>query len=227
MTTNQLLRLVEECHMGFKKGQTTAALFLDAEAAFDKCWHDGVRYKLHEQLKLPTRHIRLLSSFLQDRKLQVYDGEHSSTIISLGAGTPQGSCLSPLIYIISVNDMPDGAKHGVSQSQYADDTWIYGSARTDMEAVRKVQKAVNDVEAWCRKWRLRLNGDKLQLVLISRARKKSDEHLCILLFDDVVRPVPTAKFLGVLIDKRLNFKEHLVDIEQRERNRLNVLKALA
>jgi hypothetical protein len=116
MTIDQLLRLVEECHIGFKKGQTTAALFLDAEAAFDKCWHDGVRYKLHEQLKLPTRHIRLLSSFLQDRKLQVYEGEHSSTIISLGAGTPQGSCLSPLIYIISVNDMPDGVQHGVSQS---------------------------------------------------------------------------------------------------------------
>jgi hypothetical protein len=112
MTTDQLLGLVEECHMGFKKGQTTASLFLDAEAAFDKCWHDRVRYKLHRQLKLPTRHA--LSSFLQDRKLQVYDGEHSSTIISLGAGTPQGSCLSPLIYIISVNDMPDGVKHGVS-----------------------------------------------------------------------------------------------------------------
>jgi hypothetical protein len=105
-----------------------------------------------------------------------------------------------------------------------------------VEAVRKVQRAVNDVEAWCQKWRLCLNGDKSQLVLISRASKKSayfcillhtSAYFCLLLFDDVVRPVPTAKFLGVLIDERLNFKEHLVDIERRERNRLNVLKALA
>jgi hypothetical protein len=111
--------------------------------------------------------------------------------------------------------------------QFADDVGIYRSARTDLEAVQKVQRAVKDVEAWCRKWRLRYNGDKSQLILISRTRRKSDEHLCILLCDDVVRPVPTAKFLGVLVDKRLNFKEHLVDIEWREQNRLDVLKALA
>jgi hypothetical protein len=43
MTLDQLLRLVEESHLGFKQGKVTVALFLDTEAAFDKCWHDGVR----------------------------------------------------------------------------------------------------------------------------------------------------------------------------------------
>ena len=38
MTSDHLLRLVEESHEGFRKGQVTASLFLDAEAAFDKCW---------------------------------------------------------------------------------------------------------------------------------------------------------------------------------------------
>ena len=43
MTSDHLLRLVEESHEGFRKGQVTASLFLDAEAAFDKCWHDRLR----------------------------------------------------------------------------------------------------------------------------------------------------------------------------------------
>ena len=46
MTTEQLLRLSEESHAAFKKHQVTAALFLDAEAAFDRCWHEGIMYKL-------------------------------------------------------------------------------------------------------------------------------------------------------------------------------------
>ena len=46
MSSDHLLRLVEESHKGFREGKVTASLFLDSEAAFDKCWHDGIRHKL-------------------------------------------------------------------------------------------------------------------------------------------------------------------------------------
>ena len=89
------------------------------------------------------------------------------------------------------------------------DTVIFATDGSDVGAVRK---AVDDVERWCRKWRVRLNGDKSKLVILSRKRKKSDENLCILLFDDVVRPVQKAKFLGVEIDETLSFKGHIQDV---------------
>ena len=53
MSSDHLLRLVEESHKGFREGNVTASLFLDAEAAFDKCWHDGVKYKLKNNIGLP------------------------------------------------------------------------------------------------------------------------------------------------------------------------------
>ena len=100
MTSEQLLRLLEESHCAFKKQQSTAALFLDAEAAFDRCWHSGIMYKLKVNLNLPDRIIRLISSFLTDRTLRVlFEGSLSQTVY-LKAGTPQGSPLSPLIYNI-------------------------------------------------------------------------------------------------------------------------------
>ena len=130
MTTEQLLRLSEESHSAFKKQQTIAALFLDAEAAFDKCWHNGIRYKLKVSLKLPDRIIRLLSSFLTDRSLTVlYEGCYSHRVY-LNAGTPQGSPLSPLIYIIYVNDYPESINEKCSLSQFADDTAIWSCAYT-------------------------------------------------------------------------------------------------
>merc|ERR1712240_186311 len=123
---------VEESHEGFRKGQVTASLFLDAEAAFDKCWHDGLRYKLRKVLCLPQRLVRTLSSFLTGRTLQVDELGLSSKIINLGAGTPQGSCLSPLLYIISVNDLPTGENTRASQFQFADDIAVCGTASDEV-----------------------------------------------------------------------------------------------
>ena len=72
-----------------------------------------------------------------------------------------------------------------------------------------------------------LNGSKSNLVIISRKRKQLDENPCILLFDDVVRPISKAKFLGVEIDNSLRFKEHIQDLAQRAEKRLNILRILA
>ena len=74
---------------------------------------------------------------------------------------------------------------------------------------------------------VKLNGDKSHLVILSRKRKKLDENLCVLLFNDVVRPVSKAKFLGVEIDSSLRFKDHIQDLALRAEKRLNILRILA
>ena len=53
MSSDHLLRLVEESHKSFREGNAPASLFLDAEAAFDKCWHDGIKYKLKKKPRYP------------------------------------------------------------------------------------------------------------------------------------------------------------------------------
>ena len=228
MTTEQLLRLSEECHNGFKQKKVTAALFLDAEAAFDKCWHNGIRYKLKKNLQLPHRFIRVISSFLTDRVLSVFFRGCWSKQVLLKAGTPQGSPLSPLIYLIFVNDFPQEiVDMGLSLSQYADDTAMWYSAYTQQYACSKLQKGLNYLEGWCRRWRVKLNGEKSQLLLISRLNEKSSETQCLQLFNDLVKPAQHARFLGVEFDKRLRFDNHIDDIVGRANTRLNVLRVLS
>ena len=227
MTTEQLLRLSEESHRAFKKKQTVAAIFLDAEAAFDKCWHQGIKYKLKANLNLPHRIIRLLSSFLSGRVLTVLHEGCRSHQVHLKAGTPQGSPLSPIIYIIYVNDYPQGVGNGSSLSQFADDTALWTCAYTRAFAIRTLQKSLNELESWCRRWRVKLNGEKSNLLFISRNWKDSDENYALHLFDDVIRPVKSAKFLGVEIDSMLSFNKHIDVIQNKSTRRINVLKALA
>ena len=225
MTSEQLFRLSEDSHSFIKKRGITAALFLDAEAAFDQAWHDAIRYKLHK-LGLPHRFVRLVSSFLTDRKVKVRVGQEESEEILMKAGTPQGSCLSPLLYIILVNDIPD-INQSSSLGQFADDICLWASAFTFNGAISRLQLAVNTLEGWCRRWRIKLNGTKSNLLLFHRLPEAPRDNLCIQLFNDIIRPCDSAKYLGVQFDNKLKFNDHFKDVESRATSRLNIFKLLA
>ena len=75
------------------------AAFLDIEKAFDNVWHNGLRYKIF-MLDLPTKMTHWLSHFLVGRVIQVIVNSFLSNNISPIAGVPQGSVLSPLLFLI-------------------------------------------------------------------------------------------------------------------------------
>ena len=66
--------------------------------AFDNVWHNGLRYKIY-QLNLTTKLCRWLSDFLVGRVIQVKIEGFSSLKVYLKAGVPQGSSLSPLLFL--------------------------------------------------------------------------------------------------------------------------------
>ena len=92
------------------------AAFLDVEQAFDNVWHNGLRYKIY-QLDLPTKLCRWLSDFLVGRVIQVKIEGFVSPKVYLKAGVPQGSNLSPLLFLIYVNDMPNPTQHQTNKSR--------------------------------------------------------------------------------------------------------------
>ena len=225
-TSEQLLRLIEETSNATKQKKISAALFLDAEAAFDKAWHDGIRYKLCH-LGLPQRLVRLISSFLTKRSLNVKVGEEVSIPVQMEAGTPQGSSLSPLLYIILVNDIPMEVTQTASLSQFADDIALWSQAYTHRQALCKLQKSINMLEGWCRRWRIKLNASKSNLLVISRIPKIKTDDSSVMLFDDIVSPCQNAKFLGIEIDDRLNFNKHFDEKVKKAKSRLNLFKLLS
>ena len=83
----------------FNRREHVVAAFLDVEKPFDNVWHNGLRYKIF-MFDLPTKMTRWLSDFLVDRVIQVNMNGFLSHQISPGAGVPQGSVLSPLLFLI-------------------------------------------------------------------------------------------------------------------------------
>jgi hypothetical protein len=116
----------------FNNNMSTAAVFLDIEKAFDTTWH--LLYKLSE-LQFPINLIKLIASFLTNRKIKVsVEGELSSPR-KVAAGVPQGSVLAPVLYSLYVNDAP--VAPGIHLALFADHNCVYATEKHERYVVEQ------------------------------------------------------------------------------------------
>src|SRR5699024_8366394 len=104
-TTEQVLRVAERITQSFNWNRHTGAVFLDVAKAFDKVWHEGLLHKFIAA-RFPISLVKLVKSFLEERKFRVKIGNARSSARTIQAGVPQGSLLSPFLYAIFTADAP-------------------------------------------------------------------------------------------------------------------------
>ena len=197
-------RLSEEIHTSTTTRQMTAILSLDVEKAFDTVWHDGLRYKL-DKLDIPDPTLRLLSSFLSDRTISVKINDSLSRPARLRAGTPQGSVLSPLLYIIYVNDVPLQDLHARA-GQFADDLSTWTTTTNLTKAKLRLQRPLDKIEDWANKWKVKINVDKTQFMYTTdRSRTKTGP---LRMLGQDINPSSNLKLLGLTFDKKGTFHQH-------------------
>lgn len=206
-TTHQLLRLSELIVSGFEKKEFTAAAFLDVAQAFDKVWHDGLLYKLH-LFGFPHYLTKLIQSFISERTFSVKINSSFSAIRKIEAGVPQGSILGPLLFNLFVADLPE--PHNASLALYADDTAILSQHKNLNEAVELLQQATNEIVAWFKSWRIVLNSNKCQVKIFSLKKCFVPNSILINEVQIPWNPDDQAiKYLGVYLDKKLNWNFHV------------------
>ena len=106
---NQLLSINHEILSAIEIDLEVREFFLDVSKAFDKVWHAGLIYKLRQN-DICRDLINILNDFLTNKKQRVVLNGQCSSWVDIRAGVPQGSILGPLLFLIYVNDLPDGLK---------------------------------------------------------------------------------------------------------------------
>ena len=194
---NQLLVITHEIFEAFDCNPSleVRSVFLDISKAFDKVWHEGLLYKL-KPMGISGRFQRI-----------VLNGQTSSWRPVL-AGVPQGSILGPLLFLVYINDLLNRLKSNVTL--FADDTSLFTIVKDKNESANILNDDVQLISNWAYKWKMLFNPDPkkpAQEVLFSR-KSQIQNHPTLSLNNIQVERSTDHKHLGVILDEKLNFKEH-------------------
>ena len=97
---------------------------MDISEAFDRVWHDGLYYKL-KLLEICGSYHNLIQSFLVSRRQRVVLNGQSSKWSLVEAGVPQSSILGPLLFLVYINDLPQGLR--CDAKLFADETSLFST----------------------------------------------------------------------------------------------------
>jgi hypothetical protein len=192
--------LVKHVEEKSKQGQTCYAAFLDAVKAFDRVYIPKL-IELLGQFGLDRYMLNWLTSYLLDRRAFVGDPRFR---YKLANGVPQGSILSPLLFVLYVSLLFDGLEV-TFKAQYADDFRVMCADTNPVVAVSRLNNALTTISKRCRDLAVTLDGAKCKAMWLRTGRQKPAEELEVRLDDRVLEYVSEYKYLGIVLDRRLQF----------------------
>lgn len=209
-TVHQIMRIVENISFGFNMNKSTAMLLLDLRKAFDTVWHDGLVHKLIKY-KYPNYLVKLIYSYLRNRSAFVTLHSASSSSFEVLSGVPQGSLLSPHLFNLFLNDIPLLSKGQLSL--FADDTayFIQVPWKSLKSAKKLLLHALSTLQSYFIDWKIFLNEKKTEFIMFSKSTKmlsiSNQDSICY--NNNNFKWKPSVKYLGVKLDSKLLFKEHI------------------
>jgi hypothetical protein len=217
-TVLQLLYAVESWMETMEKGNSVDCIYADFRKAFDKVPHRRLMEKVRSY-GIEEGICDWLESFLSNRKQQVIINGQRSEEEDVISGVPQGSVLGPLLFIIFINDLPELVKAALFL--FADDSKIWKEIEGQHDKV-SLQEDLNAMEQWSKTWLLEFHPDKLKLIHMNIKHEEVESDYKV--GEYTVKGVQKEKDLGVIVDKRLSFEQHITYIVKKANSTMAMIR---
>ena len=191
-------------------------VLLDLSAAFDTVDHNILLERLFTSFGVKGTAFKWFESYPTDRKFYVSVEGGTSDSYSFNCGVPQNSVLGPVLFLLYTSHIADIIhSHGIDYHLYADDTQLYVSISCSQElddAKHRLELCANDIDKWMVDNKLKLNGDKAEILVLSAAHcpPPSIESINISGYD--ISPTSSARNIGVIFDDKLSLEAHITSI---------------
>jgi ribonuclease HI len=162
---------------------------------------------------VPEFIVRWVDSFTSKRSTSLRFNGIDSEKISIEAGVPQGSPISPILYLFYNADllgvpgkMKSRGRKGTSWG-FIDDIAYGIQGGSEEETARKLEEMLREAERWRKKHGARFEPTKYVLVHFTRRRKPPTASITI--GNTTIEPSQEARYLGVIFDRKLTFNQHV------------------
>lgn len=208
-TVTALLQATEKWFKNIDHGFINGVVFVDLSKAFDTVDHAILLKKL-SMYGVNEILLKWFSSYLANRfQCCMVNGDRSE-LKPLETGVPQGSTLGPLLFLTYINDLPNCLDF-TSSDMYADDTQITALAETIDELEDILNWDIENLHTWLCANKLSANATETEFITIASnyRLKQFIADPKIKLGNKAIKQVSKAKLLGVLVDEKLSWDDHV------------------
>lgn len=188
------------------KRDLCVAITLDVKNAFNSASWQQILDKMRRN-GINESLIRIISSYLSDRKL-LLETEEGAKLMNINSGVPQGSVIGPTLWNfiyddILLTEMPTG----VTLVGFADDVVMTATSKSELLLTNLANRGLLRVANSMDNLSLKLAPEKTEAVLLTRRRKL--RPITFELRGNTITLSKAVKYLGVWLDTKLNFAEHV------------------
>ena len=215
---------IDKLYCSLDNKKTCIGVFLDLSKAFDTIDHTILLSKLHHYGIRGTT-LNWMDSYISNRfQYTSYKNTHSR-LAQTQCGVPQGSILGPLLFILYINDICHVSKVA-NMTLYADDTNIFFESNvSDCSFHTKISFELNKFNDWFAANKLSLNIGKTKYIAFNTSRNFIWDK-DIVMGGKILNQVYTTKFLGVHIDNKLSWREHIYKVCRKSAGSIGVISRL-
>ena len=224
-TISALNSFVDSIQQGFSLRAYTGCVLLDIQGAFDHACHANLVIALNNK-GCPSNLVKLISSFLTNRSA-VFHLHGVTLTIPVTKGCPQGSILSPLLWNVYVDDVfRISLPPGVRIYGFADDIAISKTDKNLFNLRLSLQAATNSILCWGDRQKLTFSENKTELIIFTRKHAKPS-NFTIAMNGNLIRPVNSIKYLGLTLDSKLTWYQHVMQQCTAAKSKIILLRRLS
>ena len=200
-------------------------MLFDYSKAYDTVWRTGQLLKMLD-IGVPLRLVHWTTAWLTNRIARVQLMGVTGRCHTFKEGLPQGSVLSPLLFVLYINDLLCNFSESTMVSAYVDDLALAYRGRKKEDVALRMQAEVDKVVSWSQQARLTLNAAKCEVAFFSLDNSKAQWRPQITIYGVPQSCTPSPTFLGVTYDRRMTFGTQVKKGCQQMLRRTNLLRVV-
>ena len=225
-TDHAIHLLLQRIHGAWADGKVASLLLLDVSGAFDNVSRQRLLHNLGKRRVNQTL-VRWIDSFLNDRSSALKLQEYTAPSAPVQTGIPQGSPLSPILYLFYNADLIEACKTENTEAVgYIDDVSVLAVGPTAQRNCKTLKTIHQRAEKWALQHGSQFASAKYELVHFTRDPKINTTHP-LRLPRATIKASTSSRYLGVQMDSRLRWDHHREKVEAKATERLTALSALA
>ena len=224
-TQQCLMVMIEIWRKALDNKKVAGGILTDLSKAFDCLNHDLLIAKL-EAYGFDKAALKFIYNYLKNRKQRTKVNGSYSSWRELKYGVPQGSILGPLLFNIFINDI-FYFLNKADIANYADDNSTYATEDNIINLLKTLETETSKVLNWFKLNEMKPNSDKCHLIVASNKNINYSSISYIYLDKEFIESEDSVKLLGVTIDNKLNFDEHVKILLKKGNQMLHALMRIS